>query len=366
MKKVLDNNREPQLPSDVGHAYIDKFSLASFITNTALAAQLNCLYSLGLAPELLKQVKDWSKCRSVTLAFAATETCEFSKKANRDIHPDVTHQTETSSRFGKATFSAKTITTVTEYFWQHKTKWELYVYQGNNPADRVVLKVHTADHLMTTGSNTQPLPEAHVTNPVEVHITWLMQTIDDQGLLCFKIDRLVPTCKTPRRNSDVSKALSFTADLHNWTEQVGRWFESFFSRQNKTDLDLSAIDTVDLFVPIIPLFEERSKREAIIEVKEQKEEQTEEKKEEGDATVETESLSNMSSLVEIGPNDDGTTGPLLPLRDVHLFLSEQQRTLTEKFTSLSKVFPASEKPLSPMSVTLVVTLKHLRQVRVIS
>lgn len=70
----VDILRNPQLPELVPHKYDDKYFLAEFLTNTALAAEMNCLESLGLGLTGLKALKEWSKQRAITIRFDATET----------------------------------------------------------------------------------------------------------------------------------------------------------------------------------------------------------------------------------------------------------------------------------------------------
>jgi hypothetical protein len=85
IQTVLDTNRHPAYPDDVGHQYEDKFGLAEFLTSTALAAQLNVLELLGLNEKGLKQLRSWAASRSVTLRLMSEETCEFEKEVTRKV-----------------------------------------------------------------------------------------------------------------------------------------------------------------------------------------------------------------------------------------------------------------------------------------
>lgn len=343
VKKVLANNRNPQLPSNVSHQYVDKFDLANFLTNAALASQLNSLAKLGLTTELLTQLKTWqSENRSVTFAFSAQEECAFDKKKKRTIEPDVTHKSTTdSSFFGKTTYSSKTVTTVTDYFWTHIGTWQLYAYQGNNDKDRVVLQVQKFEHKITTNSDSPPLPKAHVTAPIELNITWLLQQLNSEGVLAFQIDRTAKDCHTPRRNGDVKKAWEHCLEFYALSERVNQRMRQLFSRQTSDKLDMSAISCQGIFVPILPLFETR------VEHKDEIEEKEEEKN---------------TCLVAVGPAmEGGPTSPLLPLGDVHKFLGEQQRSMSEKLAALAKVFPTNSTPISVAATTVVVVLSHVQQ-----
>ena len=118
----------------------DKYLLAEFLTNTCLAAELNCLELLGLDAAKLKQLRAWAADRSVTLRLSLSETCTFNREQSRDI--DSATKSETNSTlFGKSTH--KVVTTVTEYFWDFEAAWELTAFRGNAPQsadDRLVLR----------------------------------------------------------------------------------------------------------------------------------------------------------------------------------------------------------------------------------
>ena len=140
VRTVLDNTRTPVLPEDCPHEYTDKYLLAEFLTNTCLAAELNCLELLGLDAAKLKQLRAWAADRSVTLRLSLSETCTFNREQSRDI--DSATKSETNSTFfGKSTH--KVVTTVTEYFWDFEAAWELTAFRGNAPQsadDRLVLR----------------------------------------------------------------------------------------------------------------------------------------------------------------------------------------------------------------------------------
>mmetsp|Transcript_17638 Transcript_17638/g.24770 ORF Transcript_17638/g.24770 Transcript_17638/m.24770 type:complete len:576 (+) Transcript_17638:74-1801(+) len=177
----------------------------------------------------------------------------------------------------------------------------------------------------------------------------MLQQLNNQGDLEFSIDRGHPKCKTPRRNADVDAALSFCQNLWKMAQSVHSWFSVLYSRQTKQakepKQDLHAINTDGVFVPILPLFESR-------------EDNPDEKKAEEEVST---------SLVAIGGGDGGdVAGPLLPLGDVNRFLTEQQRSLTEKVSILAKTFPApvADKPSPPLTsvaTTCSIVLQHIKE-----
>lgn len=100
IRTVLDTTRNPQYPADVAHAYTDKYLLAEFLTNTALAADLNVLEAAGLSAAQLARLKEWSASRSVTLRLRGLETCTFDKKVVREVESATKHVGEYENNRG--------------------------------------------------------------------------------------------------------------------------------------------------------------------------------------------------------------------------------------------------------------------------
>jgi hypothetical protein len=121
VRTLLENERQPHLPSEVPHQYIDKYLLAEFLTNTSFAALLNALQLLGISNAVLHTLIDWAKQRSVTLRFTAEERCEFVREETRKEESKDQRVVE-NTFLGK--FTHKTVTTITEYFWVRKIKPE--------------------------------------------------------------------------------------------------------------------------------------------------------------------------------------------------------------------------------------------------
>ena len=79
VKRILHTERHPVIAGDVHHAYSDKYCLAESLTNTALAASLNCLESIGLDKEKLSILIDWAKKGNAVWLEASdgVQTCQF-------------------------------------------------------------------------------------------------------------------------------------------------------------------------------------------------------------------------------------------------------------------------------------------------
>ena len=90
--------------------YDDKYGLAEFLANTAIAAGHECLAQLGLTAAGMQQLVLWGQSRSVTLRFDASETCSYLREQSRKVESSsVVHE---STLFGKS--SSKVVTTVRE------------------------------------------------------------------------------------------------------------------------------------------------------------------------------------------------------------------------------------------------------------
>jgi len=329
IRRILDTTRNPEQPSDVSHAYDDKYTLVELMTNTTLAAQSYVLEELGVTAAALKQMREWAKTRTVSLRFSAEQRCAFDREVKREVESATKHVTETTM-FGN--FKSGTVTTVWEYYWKFDADWELSAYAGTNADEKIVLANRSASHEIMTGSKDTPRKKVHVENPVEVSLAWYLSQLDAEGRFAFRIDRAVKSCKTPRRNADVDRAIPNLGALYNWTAQVRNYFTgNLFPVQTGHGLDLNAISSADsVFVPVIPLFEKGRR---------------------GDYKEER-------SVYAAGPKP-GT--PLLSLGDLAQFLSEQKRSMGEKYEALTSTFP-NKGLISAKEAKMIIVLLHSQRI----
>jgi len=70
-RKILSTARHPVRASEVDHQYADKYALAEFLSNTAIASELNVLDRLGLEADQLATLRDLAAKddEEVTLRF---------------------------------------------------------------------------------------------------------------------------------------------------------------------------------------------------------------------------------------------------------------------------------------------------------
>lgn len=69
LQTILKNSRTPKYPTEVSHQYDDKFLLVEFVSNSALAAVVNCLKAMGMTEETFSAMLEWATKRSVRFPF---------------------------------------------------------------------------------------------------------------------------------------------------------------------------------------------------------------------------------------------------------------------------------------------------------
>lgn len=131
VETVLENTRNPQLPADVSHQYDDKYLLAEYLTNTALAAQLQCLAYFGVTD--LNTLKEWAKEKQVTLRLRAEERCTFDRKTKRKADSSTSYVSEFSALGIKGGLTHRYRDKTTMYHWKVEVDYELLAFQGTNP-----------------------------------------------------------------------------------------------------------------------------------------------------------------------------------------------------------------------------------------
>jgi len=339
VKRILDTTRDPTYPADVPHKYEDKYMLANFTTNTALAAQLTCLELLALTGEQLLQLKKWSANRTLTLRFKADHKCVFDRKVTKDVESATKYVTEYKvAGFTTGKHTDKVVTKVDEYFWTFTANWELFIYQGADPNDRVLLQSRKSTFEIVTGSDTSPQPSSSVQPSQDVTVTWLFQNLSDQFALNFAIDRLSKSCRTPRRNPQIETALSFFQNYSYWCNGVSSYFRNtLFPIQTNHGLDVGKINASETFVPVVPLFEESAATRARNSCEEK-------------------------ALVSVAR--DGDSDAVLQIGDVNHFLVEQKRSLLAKLGEMEKMFPDAKKGklISAQEANVLVVLAHGQQI----
>jgi hypothetical protein len=322
VKTILDNNRNPLAAGDVSHAYGDKYLLANFSVNTANAATLNALDTMGLDSKGLSQLQDWAGSRSVTLRLESLEQCKFLRETKRDVD-SATKNVSTLSVGGRdlSSVTHKTVTTITEYFWQFDVEWSLFAFKGNDPTDKLELQQDSGRYEVKTTNKSSPRPVRTVVPVKDINITWLLQQLDQDKHCAFSIDRSdAKKCHTPRRNEDIDKAMAFYQEFARWCREVDQYVRSFWSVQRDHAISFNDLGATSVFVPILPLFEARSADSK-------------------DGKADTDMGDEKKALVAVQADELAVGRPVLSLGDINAFLCEQRRTLSVLFGGLDQTFP---------------------------
>ena len=166
----------------------------------------------------------------------------------------------------------------------------------------------------------------------------------------FSINRMAKSCHTPRRNEDIEEGLRFCRNMWNWLGGVKEYIQlSLFPAQVDHSLDLSAINSDGVFVPVLPFFEDVEKSGNGKSLMGPSEQNKGESESEGKGDV----------LLVI--KEEGNSR-VLPLSYINPFLAEQLRSLNEKIGVMGKVFPAEEKVITSNEGRIVIATLHGRDV----
>ena len=141
----------------------------------------------------------------------------------------------------------------------------------------------------------------------------LKQLLGSPATPAFKIDRLSPKCRTPRRNPEVQEAVNFGRSYLTWICKVSKYFE----RLHRLHPQRSTTPTgsSDLFVPALPLFIKGSAKAGS-------------------------SASGGQSLVLLG-EDAEVAKHVVTAADGNRLLGEESRALGEQRANLMEAGPAS-------------------------
>jgi hypothetical protein len=231
--------------------------------NASVICYLTCLSHLGLSAADLSVLVSWARSRDISLALIVEEKCEFVKESKRDVENPTRNQTEIS---GFTLITSKQITTVTEFHYVFKAKYELVAYRGvgDKVDDRVVLQSRSCQQGLVLTSKSSPYPEA-TSQRFDVNISWLLRCLVEESMqVSFSIDRDQSDCHTPARNREVSSALEFFGRFREWATRVHRYFVDSLFRvqtshsQSHVQVDLSCVNSSGILVPVVPMVESPS------------------------------------------------------------------------------------------------------------
>jgi hypothetical protein len=313
----------------------------------------------------------------VTLRLKAEHRCVFDREVKREEEGNTEYVTKLVGVFKRVD---KIITTIIEFFWIFSVEYDVVIFPGANVGDGIRLQGNAGKCEMKTLAKETPRPERTVLDAKDLNLTWLASHVDPVKLGSqFSVDRGHKLCRTPRRNQDVDRAVSFFREARAWGTSVANYFLlDLFEAQQPHGLDAKSINVAALFVPIVPLFEPKKTKApsttasavtlpatAATAVAPAKSPRVVKTAETGGFGLLRSSLKHPEQggpLVPYAAPAEGAIAPLLAEEDLDAMLSEQQRALDEKATALAKVFPAAGvKVVTAAEAVLVLCAQHLAQ-----
>ena len=222
--KVLESNRTPQLADVVPHSYDDKFVLAENLINTAASACSHAFLSIGITHNQLEMFAGWASKRTVSLVFRGKENTKFNRKEEYKVESP-SHVTEVSvGSKVLATKTDKVITTVRDYYWDFEANYEIVAICGVE--DTEVIASHCVKTTLKTSSDKTPHPVSRIIEERALDISWLLHNANSNSQGTFTINRNSSDCRTPRRNPDVEKAITYFKRAKDWAHQVFSYLQN--------------------------------------------------------------------------------------------------------------------------------------------
>mmetsp|Transcript_43764 Transcript_43764/g.103411 ORF Transcript_43764/g.103411 Transcript_43764/m.103411 type:complete len:974 (+) Transcript_43764:105-3026(+) len=363
---VLHAEKHPNSAAEVHHKYDDKYLLVECMTNSAVASQLNCLAAIGVTKPMVTMMKEWSRTHAVSLRFRAEERCSFIKEETREVENPTKHVEELSvAGVVKSTFTSKSVTTVTEYFWKFEVSYVLIACRGtgSSEADCVEILKRSSSSVRKTATKSPPAVEARIPAlAAEVNITWLLQQIQspDDVLPQFKVDRADRRCCTPRRNPEVDAGFQHFVQVAAWCKRVVDYLQNLFSipTEPKRQFDMAALRAGQVLVPVLPLMLEGAEISedvtAAAAAASASEEQPEAQKAATDPNCTV--LARLSAALE-------RKSCLLSTADSNALLSEETRALQCRHAEAKQALPSSTEGIASSSEAIVaITLQHCASV----
>ena len=254
-RKVLDNARQPVLADTVSHVYNDKFTCAENIVNSTIAITSHSLRELGISSSEFSKLYDWAKTKNISIEFYAEEKTTFNRMEEEKVESPSLVTEVTAKKKSLLTITDKVITTVRKYYWDFECTYGLKIQKGNEEGE--IIQKNTVNATLMTSTDETPRVKSSVVQMSgnKCNFTWLFNHLnieDQEGT--FKINREQQTCKTPRRNEDITKCLHFITKFNTWCNCIINFFQNFlFPIKQRPSIDLYKITSSDkIFTPIIP------------------------------------------------------------------------------------------------------------------
>eukprot|EP01060_Flectonema_neradi_P005895 TRINITY_DN13954_c0_g1_i1.p1 TRINITY_DN13954_c0_g1~~TRINITY_DN13954_c0_g1_i1.p1 ORF type:complete len:903 (+),score=185.96 TRINITY_DN13954_c0_g1_i1:83-2791(+) len=356
VEKVLDTNREVVRCTDVHHKYDDKFAMAEFMGSGGIGAACIWLHHLGVTDSELEDLAAEAREGDILLTYTEESSCVFINKETKTIADPRRRQTKIRGLGPLLSFTEKTTTEVTEYYWDYVTTSKLTI-QSKNITKRINEICGKAK--LTTRADVSPKPAGRARDPISVNLRWLFSQLGDSNTVSFTINRSAETCKTPRRNPEINSEYQFFEKLCAWSSDVRASLQSSAFTVQETDQDhATACSTQMLFVPVIPLLvtkEDTEDEHAVPQIEDQQKHVDPEAdvNPNTDDAPEKDKKTKIVSLFKV----DSASKFTFSGEDLALFVEAQSERLTTKKADIIKMIE-SHTLITPELCTFNMLLNH--------
>jgi hypothetical protein len=285
MRNILENSKSPIIIESSNHLYEDKYLLTEYLTKSSIASTLNCLINLGLTSQQILTICTWIQSNTITLSFHSTEQCSLIKSMTHEIVTSKKKKRnsiiKTVKKFLNISSSSHIISTITLYYWQFEVSYEILIFKGvksDNVDNYITIQKRYVSGDIVTTSDVPPYPNVHIVPPNEIDITWLFLHINKSLNPSFTIDRKLHSCRTPRRNTNVTNSERLHNNIIKWCDDVYQYFYNRLymnilsknndkylydidyensNHQNSSSsrrIDLTWVNTESLLIPTVPVF----------------------------------------------------------------------------------------------------------------
>jgi len=266
IQRALDAEKHtPVLASKREHAYSDKFALSESLCSLAVASCLELVERLGADRAALLGLAGTKK--RVYLRVRSVETAKFLRKADREVPSATKVEKLSTTNTETQSTTYRTVTTVTEYFWEVAHEYEVLLFAGVSEeaaVSRVCLSGRAARTELVTRSDRAPSAERSAPAAAECDMSWLLAHLKpDRADISVRLDRNDSKCITPRRNPLVDEALAFFDGYKRCMNRMASLFDSakrLSSLGASPDSEAPPPKLADPrqahgFMPVLPLFE---------------------------------------------------------------------------------------------------------------
>eukprot|EP00467_Chlorarachnion_reptans_P001188 CAMPEP_0114526308 /NCGR_PEP_ID=MMETSP0109-20121206/22944_1 /TAXON_ID=29199 /ORGANISM="Chlorarachnion reptans, Strain CCCM449" /LENGTH=982 /DNA_ID=CAMNT_0001708059 /DNA_START=177 /DNA_END=3125 /DNA_ORIENTATION=+ len=254
LRTVLNSERSFAPPSDVDHGYEDKYKLADSTTNSLLGASQNVLQAIGLSPEVLADLNSQSINRNATihLHLAHEERYEYLREELIELDAP-TKVVKESGFLGSYTKERKVTQKVIEYVWIHTTVFTLSATIGASSSKTTLPFLNASYAVEVRRRAKDEFQELNTMSYPPLDITWLVRSLGATD--GFSIDRSAPSCKTPRRNENVEKAVEQFRRIHAWNLETVHALRNNLQTASGIHKDLAIYANEMIVSPVLPLFD---------------------------------------------------------------------------------------------------------------